>query len=158
MRPRLKQKRQDRKQDARHAVQLMKRILIHARGQMDELLRPHGVTTAQLVMLRAVRELPGSSGAKLARECYVSPQSAQALLKQLDDRGFIVRGKDPVNDRIVTATVSAAGERLLTSAESSAEIILQKMWNGVSNDEMEGLNSLLERCIENIGGDSARLQ
>ena len=69
----------------------MKRILIHFRGQMDELLRPQGVTTAQLVMLKAIRNEPEASGANLARACYVTPQSAQALLKSLEDGGWIVR-------------------------------------------------------------------
>ena len=36
-------------QDGRRlAAQRMKRILLHCRGQMDECLRPEGVTTAQL--------------------------------------------------------------------------------------------------------------
>ena len=35
---------------------MMKRILIHFRSQMDEKLRPQGVTTAQLQVLKAIRE------------------------------------------------------------------------------------------------------
>ena len=34
--------------EPRRAAQMMKRILVHFRGQMDERLRPQGVTTAQL--------------------------------------------------------------------------------------------------------------
>ncbi len=158
MRPTKRQKEWDRRQESRHALQLMKRIMIHARGQMDELLMPQGVTTAQLVMLRAVRDLPGSSGAKLARECYVSPQSAQALLKQLEEGGFIVRGKDPENDRIVTATISVAGERLLASADKPATILLRRTWKGISDEELERLNALLEQCLDNIGGNGVRAE
>ena len=85
----------------------MKRILIHFRSQMDELLRPEGVTTAQLAVLKAIRDEPGASGAQLARACYVTPQSAQALLKSLEDGGWIVRTKDKVNDRILIAKLTA---------------------------------------------------
>lgn len=149
-------KKRDRGQEPRHTIQLMKRIMIHMRGQMDELLRPQGVTTAQLQMLRAIQMSPDSSGAQLARECYVTPQSAQVLIKQLESRGFIVRGKDAVNDRIVTARVSAAGERLMASAETSAEGFLQKLWKDISKSDVERLNSLLEQCLKNIGGDISR--
>ena len=41
-----------RQAETRLAAQLMKRILIHFRSQMDEALRPQGVTTAQFHVLR----------------------------------------------------------------------------------------------------------
>ena len=49
--------------EGKQALQLMKRILIHLRGAMDEFLRPLGVTTAQFQMLREVqaRNLRGSA-------------------------------------------------------------------------------------------------
>src|SRR6266702_506215 len=46
----------------RRAAQLMKRILIGFRAQLDEELRPKGVTTAQLQILKAVKRLPGRGG------------------------------------------------------------------------------------------------
>src|SRR5207248_4149007 len=90
----------DRQAETRRATQMMKRILIHFRGQMDEKLRPQGVTTAQLQVLKVIRDEPGGSGAQVARACHVTPQSAQALLKSLEDGGWITRTKNPVNDRI----------------------------------------------------------
>jgi MarR family transcriptional regulator, organic hydroperoxide resistance regulator len=147
-----KRKKQDGNQEARQTIQLMKRILIHMRGQMDELLRPYSVTTAQLQMLRVILTSPGSSGAQLARECYVTPQSAQALIKHLEDGGFIVRGKDPVNDRIITASITPAGERLLDTAEKTALQLQEKLWVGISNSEIEGLKDLLTKCLQNIEG------
>ena len=140
----------NRELEGRQTIQLMKRIMIHLRGQMDELLRPQGLTTAQLVMLRAVQNSPGSSGAQLARECYVTPQSAQASIKQLEALGLIVRGKDPINERIVTARVSPAGERLLANAEKSAESLQGRLWRDVSDRDIAGLKMLLERCLANI--------
>src|SRR6202045_3818011 len=91
----------DRQGGTRRAAQMMKRIMIHFRGQMDEKLRPQGVTTAQLQVLKVIRDEPGGSGAQLARACYVTPQSAQALLKSLEGGGWILRTKNPVNERIL---------------------------------------------------------
>src|SRR6266702_999149 len=82
----------------RRAAQLMKRILIGFRAQLDEELRPKGVTTAQLQILKAVKRLPGSSGAQLARECYMTPQSMQALIQRAEADGWIERHKDKGND------------------------------------------------------------
>src|SRR5271154_1809670 len=107
----------NRQQETRRAAQMMKRILIHFRSQMDEQLRPQGVTTAQLHVMKIIREEPGASGAQLARSCYVTPQSAQALLKQLEEDGWIWRVKDRVNDRILTVELTPSGETLLLTAE-----------------------------------------
>ena len=139
----------------RVTIQLMKRIMIHMRGQMDELLRPQGVTTAQLQMLRAVHASPGSSGAQLARECYVTPQSAQELIRHLEEGGYIVRGKDQINGRIITATITPAGERLLKKAEETALELQERLWLGISGGEVKALNEVLERCLKNIGEDGA---
>src|SRR5258708_39186665 len=89
----------NRRAETRRAAQMMKRILIHFRSQVDERLRPQGVTTAQLQVLKVIRDEPGGSGAQLARACFVTPQSAQALLKSLEDGGWITRAKDPENER-----------------------------------------------------------
>jgi DNA-binding MarR family transcriptional regulator len=128
----------------------MKRILIHFRGQMDELLRPEGVTTAQLQVLKAVRDEPGPSGAQLARACYMTAQSAQALLKCLEDGGWIVRTKDKVNDRILIARLTPSGEELLETAQKQVRAIEKKLWRGIPEGDVEALNKTLERCLANL--------
>ncbi len=81
-------------ENRRQAKQLMKRILMGFRAQLDEELRPRGVTTAQLQILHAIRSSPGSSGAQLARVCQMTPQSMQALIQKTEKDGWIVRRKE----------------------------------------------------------------
>ena len=138
--------------ERRQAARMMKRIIVHARGQMDEKLRPQGVTTAQLVVLKAVQDEPGAFGAQLARACHVTPQSAQALLKSLEDGGWIVRTKDAVNDRILIAKLTLCGEKLLETGETVVRAIEKRLWEGVPESAVEALNKTLERCLENLEG------
>src|SRR5271167_117540 len=133
----------DRQAETRRAAQMMKRILIHFRSQMDEKLRPQGVTTAQLQVLKAIRDQPGLSGAQLARSCYVTPQSAQSLLRGLEEGEWIVRSKDQRNDRILTARLTSEGEKLLLSAEKTARLIEGKLWRGIPESSIEALNRVL---------------
>ena len=144
----------DRQAETRRAAQMMKRILIHFRGQMDERLRPQGVTTAQLQMLKVIRDEPGGSGAQLARACYVTPQSAQALLKSLEDGGWITRTKDPVNERILIAQLTPSGMELMETAERVARVIETRLWHGVPDSGVEALNKTLMRCLANLDGDA----
>jgi MarR family transcriptional regulator, organic hydroperoxide resistance regulator len=143
-----------RQAQTRLAAGLMKRILVHFRSQLDEALRPQGVTTAQLQVLFAIRNEPGASGAQLARLCHVTPQSTQSLLKGLEDDGWIVRVKDKVNDRILVAQLTPSGEALLETAEKAAQVIEKRLWNGVSDDAVETLNVVLEQCLGNLDLES----
>jgi DNA-binding MarR family transcriptional regulator len=139
-----------RQAERRRAAQMMKRILNHFRSQMDETLRPQGVTTAQLSVLHMIRIEPGVSGAQLARLCYMTPQSAQALLTGLEDDGWIVRRKDSVNERIRGASLTKEGETLLTTAEKVAKVIEGKLWQGIDESSIMALNAVLERCLANL--------
>jgi MarR family transcriptional regulator, organic hydroperoxide resistance regulator len=142
-----------RQAETRRAAQMMKRMLIHFRGQMDEQLKPEGVTTAQLYVLKTIQAQPGVSGAQLARSCYVTPQSAQTLLKGLEDGGWITRTKDRENDRILIAKLTSSGEDLLKTAEKLARVIEKKVWHGVSVEAVEALNAVLAQCMGNLEGD-----
>jgi hypothetical protein len=46
----------NRQAETRRAAQMMKRIMIHFRSQIDEKLRPQGVTTAQLQVMKVIRD------------------------------------------------------------------------------------------------------
>jgi DNA-binding MarR family transcriptional regulator len=136
--------------NTRRAAQLMKRILIEFRAQLDEELRPKGVTTAQLQILKAVQSAPESSGAQLSRVCYMTPQSMQTLIQKAETDGFIARHKDKNNNRVLAVSLTAAGEELLRTADSAVKRIETKLWKNISSGEIAGLAGLLERCLENI--------
>ena len=142
----------DRKAATRQAAQMMKRIMVHFRSQMDEKLRPQGVTTAQLHMLKVIRDEPCGSGAQLARACYMTPQSAQALLRSLEDGGWITRTKDRVNERILIAQLTPSGVELLDTAARLARVIEKRLWQGVPDSGVEALNRTLMRCLANLEG------
>jgi MarR family transcriptional regulator, organic hydroperoxide resistance regulator len=86
----------------------------------------------------------------LARFCYVTPQSAQALLKGLEDDGWIIRSKDSANERILTAALTSAGKKLMVTAERDAKVIEARLWKGVGEDSIDQLNDLLEQCLVNL--------
>lgn len=136
--------------EKRRAMQLMKRILIAFRARLDEELRPRGVTTAQLQVLHAIKNAPGSSGAQLARVCYVTPQTVQALIERTEKDGWIERHKDKGNDRVLATSLTMAGEKLLRDAEAAVKRVEKMMWVGVSEGEISKLGGVLERCLGNI--------
>jgi DNA-binding MarR family transcriptional regulator len=134
----------------RQATRLLKRIFVQFRALMDEELRPYGATTAQVRLLIAIRSAPGSSGAQLARQCEVTPQSAQALIQKAEESGWITRGKDSVNDRILTASLTPEGEKLLNTAERFIRNLEAKAWKDVPPQKLKQLLKTLDQCLQNL--------
>jgi DNA-binding MarR family transcriptional regulator len=134
----------------RQAERLMKSIITHFQTTLDEELRPHGATIAQVRLLWAIRNAPGSSGAQLSRKCDVTPQTTQALIQRAEEAGWILRGKDNANERIVTATLTPDGEKLLDAAERIVRGIEAKLWKGIDSAQVDDLIRLLEKCLGNV--------
>ncbi len=134
----------------RRGATLMRRVLLGLKARLDEELRASHVSTAQLRLLMEVKEHPGSSGATMARACFVTPQSAQAMLVRAVDHGWVVRGKDAENDRLVTARLTPAGERLLAHADAVLAKLEAETWAGVTMQELRGMNEILERGLANL--------
>ena len=136
----------------RRGATLMRRFLLGLKSRLDEELRASHVSTAQVRLLMEVKEHPGSSGAKMARACFVTPQSAQAMLVRAVDHGWVVRGKDAENERLVTARLTPAGERLLAHADAVLAKLEAEAWAGVTVRELRGVNEVLERGLANLAG------
>lgn len=145
-------KRTKREVETRRGVKLMRRMLLGFGVKLDEELRSKNVTTAQLRFLHEVKIQPGGSGAEMARACYVTPQSAQVMMARAVERGWVVRGKDAHNHRVVTARLTPAGERLLAHADVVMTRLEAEVWSGISYTELRAMNEALERGLENLEG------
>jgi DNA-binding MarR family transcriptional regulator len=139
--------------ETRRSATLMKRLLLGFKRMLDDELRPREVTSAQLRFLHELKERPGASGAQMARACYMTPQSAQALMAKAVAHGWVVRGKSAENDRLVTARLTPEGECLLEYADAVLARLEAEVWSGVKVAELRGMNDLMERALANLDGD-----
>jgi DNA-binding MarR family transcriptional regulator len=137
--------------EIRRTKTLMRRLIVELRSRLDDELRVKNITTSQLRFLHEVKVHPGSSGAQLARACYITPQSAQAMMARAVERGWIVRGSDTENHRLVTLRLTPAGERLLAYADGVLSRLEAEVWSGVTFSELRGMNEVIERGLENLG-------
>ncbi len=128
----------------------MRRVLLGFKARLDDELRSKNVTTAQLRFLTEVKERPGASNAQMARACYVTPQSAQAMLVRAVEHGWVVRGKSAENDRLVTARLTPAGERLLAYADAVLAKLEAEVWAGVGMSELRAMSETLEHGLVNL--------
>jgi DNA-binding MarR family transcriptional regulator len=129
---------------------LVKRLLQLFREELDEKLRPWGVTAAQLHVLAKLEHEPGISGAKLARACMVTPQTTQVLLRGIESNGWIRRAKHPENERILLASLTPSGKRILAKSRTAVGQVYEQMLDGLATKDVRVLESLLTHCATNL--------
>ncbi|HEY4940497.1 MAG TPA: MarR family transcriptional regulator [Rhizomicrobium sp.] len=131
---------------------LLKRAQLAFRGRMDEALKPLGITAPQYAVLSSLAIEPGISSAALARVAFVTPQSMQGIVANLEKLNLIRRGADPAHGRILQSHLTERGKAVLAKAHRSANAIEGTMTDAIAARDRALFKSLLVRCAENLGG------
>jgi DNA-binding MarR family transcriptional regulator len=117
---------------------------------MDELLEPIGLTVPQYNVLSAVQLQPGISNAALARGAFVTAQSMQGIVANLERIGLLCRKPHPTHGRIRQSELTEKGDVVLAKAHKLLIGVEEAMTSGFKKEEIEALRSLLHRCAENM--------
>ena len=131
----------------------LKRAQHALRTSIDNQLQPLGLTTAQYNLLSAVAVEPGISNASLARMAFVTAQSMQGIVANMEQQGFIRRVPHPTHGRIRQSELTAKGTHRLERANMVLFGIEERMTNRLSQQEVEALRCALLRCAENMETD-----
>jgi DNA-binding MarR family transcriptional regulator len=118
----------------------------HLRQRLDAELATLGVTAPQNAALLAVAGNPRISNADLARAAFVTPQTMQAILVNLERAGLIVRSPHPLHGRVIMTELTESGRKTVDAGMIAADVVERKMLSGLSKEEARVLNELLERC------------
>jgi len=132
---------------------MLKRAQHALRMSMDELLEPLGITVPQYNVLSAVELQPGISNAALARGAFVTAQSMQGIVANLERIGLLRRKPHPTHGRIQQTKLTEKGEAALAKAHKLLIGVEESMTIGFKKEEIEALRSLLNRCAENMHAD-----
>lgn len=115
---------------------------------VNDAVRDHGVSTAQIGVLRQLSNQPGLSGAELARRLLITPQGVQLALTALEKRGLVERKQDPQHGRILQVFLTDEGRAVASAVVSDAIAAHEKVFGVLSADEQDQLRALLRRVIE----------
>ncbi len=127
---------------------LLKRAQTALHAALAAALREHGATVAQYAVLAAVDEEPGLSNADLARRAFVTPQTMNQILRELEHKGWVTRHPHPGHGRILQADVTQEGRAALRACHQAADAIEEQMLAGLSPASCQQLTAALCSCIE----------
>lgn len=116
------------------------------RQRLDAELARVGITASQNAVLLAVASNPRISNADLARAAFVTPQTMQAILVNLERAGLIVRSPHPEHGRVIMTELTTAGQKAVADGAKTADAVEGQMLSGLSTEEARLLCELLKRC------------
>ena len=126
---------------------LIKRAQAALNAQMARALHEHGVTLAQFAVLTALAEEPGLSNAELARRAFITPQSMNETLRELEQRTWIIRSHHPTHGRIRQTELTERGRTTLQDCDAAVTAIEQRMLGDLDADQRLQLAAALRLCI-----------
>ena len=92
---------------------LLRQASVALRTAMDRALADHGVTTPQFAVLTMIAAYPGASGADLARLTFLTPQTINVIVRNLERDGAIAKSAHATHGRILRLQATAKGLALL---------------------------------------------
>jgi DNA-binding MarR family transcriptional regulator len=126
----------------------LKRAQHALRTRMDDALRPLGLTSPQYAVLSAVELEAGISNARLARAAFVTPQTMQGIIANLERDGLLVRQADPEHGRILRSGLTSHGQTVLARAHRLVEEVEHVMISSVGTAEAARISGLLSQCAD----------
>ena len=131
----------------------LKRAQHALRMNMDEVLKPVGLTMAQYAVMCALEAEPGMSNARLARAAFVTAQTMQGVLSNLERVGIVERTPDSGNARVLRGVLSAKGTKVLREAHRAVAVVEARMVASVGSDAAGSLAEALYKCAEDLEAD-----
>jgi DNA-binding MarR family transcriptional regulator len=127
---------------------LLKRAQATLHAGMAGALREHGATLAQYAVLTALDEEPGLSNAGLARRAFVTPQTMNQVLLELEQKGWVTRHPHPGHARILQAELSETGRAALRACHRVADVVEEQMLAPLAPSDRRQFAATLRACIE----------
>src|SRR5688572_23662382 len=111
-------------------------------------LAPLGVRIAEHEVLANVASEPGLSQQALAARCFTAKSHVSALVVSLEQRGWLQREVDPADARVRRLLLTRSGEVVAKKTMSVQADVVQAMASSVSNAELLGIESAMQRVGE----------
>lgn len=131
----------------------LKRAQHALRLRMDEALRAVGLTTPQYAVLSLLEAAPGLSNAELARRAFVTAQTMNAIVANLNSAGLLTRRPHPTHGRVQETMLTEQGRETLELALPLVETIERRMLAGLGSDERQQLLTALRSGADALEGD-----
>ncbi|HEX5772578.1 MAG TPA: MarR family transcriptional regulator [Nocardioidaceae bacterium] len=136
-----------------HAVTSLMRVQQLVLGQLDEILKPHGLTFAryEALVLLTFSHAGSLPMGKMGERLQVHPTSITSIIDRLQVAGLVVRRPHPDDGRAVLAEITPTGREVVEAA--TADLVAADFALGALDDEQLRQISAFLRPVREAAGD-----
>jgi DNA-binding MarR family transcriptional regulator len=118
--------------------------------ELNEVLRPHGMTLTQYNVLRILRGTgeAGLCGREVGERLISPVPDVSRLLERMEDLGVVRRERDDQDRRHVTARITETGRRLLETVTPELDAVERARFGGLSESALQAVIAALAHVRE----------
>jgi DNA-binding MarR family transcriptional regulator len=118
-----------------HLGYLVRQASVAVRAAMEKALADIEVTPPQFSVLTMIVSYPGVSGAELARLTFLTPQTINVIVRNLEKMGAIAKSADAGHGRILRLTATPKGKALQKRCRARVMEVEDRLAGLVSREE-----------------------
>ena len=134
-----------------HLGYLVRQASVAVRAAMEKALAELEITPPQFSVLTMIVAYPGVSGADLARLTFLTPQTINVIVRNLEKAGAIEKSAHAVHGRILQLTATAKGQALLKRCRSRVMEVDARLSGLIGRDEERVVRRWLSAVGEALG-------
>jgi len=130
---------------------LLGRLHRMLRRRMSEVLAPLGLTVQQYTMLAVLGARGQLSNARLAERAFVTPQTANEMVKAMETNDWIERSPHPSHGRVINLRLARRGQEILARAHGAIAEVESAMLGEVAARDRQRFHDQLRSAIHALG-------
>ena len=134
---------------------LLKEASSALRSAMEDVLRPLGMSVTHYSCLELLSQRPGLSNSELARGAFVTRQSMNVLLQNLERDGFVTRPTEAPVGKVLPTELTERGRESLKQATAAVRSVELRMLSGMTEDEQAAALRILRSMIRSLRDENA---
>jgi DNA-binding MarR family transcriptional regulator len=135
-----------------HLGYLVRQANVAVRAAMEKALADLDVTPPQFAVLTMIAAYPGLSGADLARLTFLTPQTINVIVRNLEKAGAIGKSAHALHGRILQLTPTARGQALLKRCRARVMEVEERIGSLAGREEERVVRRWLSAVAETLGG------
>ncbi|MBK5992587.1 MarR family winged helix-turn-helix transcriptional regulator [Streptomyces microflavus] len=132
---------------------LLKEASSALRAAMEEVLRPLGMSVTHYSCLELLAQRPGMSNSELARGAFVTRQTMNVLLQNLEREGYVTRPTEARVGKTLPAQLTPSGRQSLEQATAAVRSVEIRMLSGMTETEQSDAFRSLKSMIRSLRED-----
>ncbi len=131
------------------------RIGLAAKGEIEERVRPLGLTAPEALLLGVLTERGSATLVELARLVKHAHPSVLSHLDTLEQKNLVERCPHPTDRRSKMIELTGAGRKLMPRLHTAIHAVNARALRGLDSGERAQLFHLLRRVAANLGIEQA---